>query len=71
MRAVDTNVLVRLLARDHPKQLAAAEAFVQTGAWISHLSKTMRIEAAYVLAASPARNRSTTATSSGGASCMG
>ncbi len=35
MRAVDTNVLVRLLARDDAKQLAAAEAFVETGAWIS------------------------------------
>jgi predicted nucleic-acid-binding protein len=37
MRAVDTNVLVRLLTRDDPKQLAAAESFVQVGAWISHL----------------------------------
>ena len=37
MRAVDTNVLVRLLTRDDPKQLAAAELFVQVGAWISHL----------------------------------
>jgi predicted nucleic-acid-binding protein len=37
MRAVDTNVLVRLLARDDPKQVAAAEAFVAGGAWISHL----------------------------------
>lgn len=37
MRAVDTNVLVRLIARDDPKQVAAAEAFVEPGAWISHL----------------------------------
>lgn len=37
MRAVDTNVLVRLLARDDPGQVASAEAFVQSGAWISHL----------------------------------
>ena len=37
MRAVDTNVLVRLLARDDPKQTAAAEAFVVNGAWISHI----------------------------------
>lgn len=37
MRAVDTNVLVRLLARDDAKQVAAAEAFVAGGAWISHL----------------------------------
>jgi len=37
MRAVDTNVLVRLLARDDPAQVAAAEAFVAPGAWVSHL----------------------------------
>jgi predicted nucleic-acid-binding protein len=37
MRAVDTNVLVRLLARDDPKQAAAAESFVAGGAWVSHL----------------------------------
>jgi predicted nucleic acid-binding protein len=37
MRAVDTNVLVRLLARDDPKQVAAAESFVAGGAWVSHL----------------------------------
>jgi predicted nucleic-acid-binding protein len=37
MRAVDTNVLVRLMARDDPKQAAAAEEFVAGGAWVSHL----------------------------------
>ncbi len=37
MRAVDTNVLVRLLARDDLKQTTAAEAFVVNGAWISHI----------------------------------
>lgn len=37
MRAVDTNVLVRLLARDDPKHAAAAESFVAGGAWVSHL----------------------------------
>ena len=37
MRAVDTNVLVRLLVRDDPAQLAAAEAFVAKGAWVSQL----------------------------------
>jgi len=37
MRAVDTNVLVRLLTRDDPKQVAAAERFVAPGAWVSHL----------------------------------
>lgn len=37
MRAVDTNVLVRLVTRDDEKQVAAAERFVASGAWISHL----------------------------------
>lgn len=37
MRAVDTNVLVRLVTRDDAKQAAAAEAFIEGGAWISHL----------------------------------
>ena len=37
MRAVDTNVLVRLLTRDDEKQVEAAEEFVSKGAWVSHL----------------------------------
>ena len=37
MRAVDTNVLVRLLARDDAAQVAAAESFVEEGAWVSLL----------------------------------
>ncbi len=37
MRAVDTNVLVRLLVRDDQRQVRAAEAFVAPGAWVSHL----------------------------------
>lgn len=37
MRAVDTNLLVRLLVRDDAGQLAAAEDFVAAGAWVSHL----------------------------------
>jgi predicted nucleic-acid-binding protein len=37
MRAVDTNLLVRLLVRDDPKQVKAAEAFIAPGAWISQL----------------------------------
>jgi predicted nucleic-acid-binding protein len=38
MRAVDTNVLVRLLVRDDAKQLATIEAFLGGGpAWVSHL----------------------------------
>ena len=38
MRAVDTNVLVRLLVGDDPKQLAAAETFVAGGAWVPQLA---------------------------------
>ncbi len=47
MRAVDTNVLVRLATRDDAKQVAAAEAFIATGAWVSHL---VLVEAMWVLA---------------------
>jgi predicted nucleic-acid-binding protein len=46
MHAVDTNVLVRLLARDDARQTAAAEAFVARGAWVSHL---VLAEATWVL----------------------
>jgi len=48
MRAVDTNVLVRLITRDHPKQVAAAEAFVSKGAWVPLLALA---ETTWVLAA--------------------
>ena len=37
MRAVDTNLLVRLLVRDDAHQLDAAEKFIGAGAWISQL----------------------------------
>lgn len=37
MRAVDTNVLVRLVVRDDANQVRAAEEFIASGAWISHL----------------------------------
>jgi len=37
MRAVDTNLLVRLVVRDDPGQASAAEAFVSKGAWVSQL----------------------------------
>ena len=46
MRAVDTNVLVRLLTRDDAKQVASAEAFVVNGAWVPHLAVA---EATWVL----------------------
>jgi predicted nucleic-acid-binding protein len=48
MRAVDTNVLVRLLTRDDAKQAALADAFVQPGAWVSTLALA---EATWVLGA--------------------
>jgi predicted nucleic-acid-binding protein len=47
MRAVDTNVLVRLVTRDDAKQAAAAETFIEGGAWVSHL---VLMEATWVLA---------------------
>jgi predicted nucleic-acid-binding protein len=37
MRAIDTNVLVQLIVRDDPEQARSAEAFVTSGAWVSHL----------------------------------
>ena len=37
MRAVDTNLLVRLIVRDTAAQVAAAEAFIAGGAWVSQL----------------------------------
>jgi predicted nucleic-acid-binding protein len=46
MLSVDTNVLVRLLAQDDPKQAAAADADVARGAWVSHL---VLAEAVWVL----------------------
>ena len=47
MRAVDTNVLVRLITRDDARQVAAAEAFIAQGAWVPHLALA---EATWVLA---------------------
>jgi predicted nucleic-acid-binding protein len=52
MRAVDTNVLVRLLTGDDPGQVLRAEAFVAPGAWVSHLvlaETTWVLSAAYDL----------------------
>lgn len=37
MRAVDANVLVRLVVRDDADQVRAAEEFIASGAWVSHL----------------------------------
>ena len=47
MRAIDTNVLIRLITRDDCRQAAAAEAFVEKGAWVSVLALA---EATWVLA---------------------
>jgi predicted nucleic-acid-binding protein len=46
MRAVDTNVLVRLLTRDDPRQAKSADGFVEKGAWVSVLALA---EATWVL----------------------
>ncbi|HEY0553924.1 MAG TPA: PIN domain-containing protein [Thermoanaerobaculia bacterium] len=46
MRAVDTNLLVRLATRDDLQQAEAAEAFIAAGAWVSHL---VLVEAMWVL----------------------
>lgn len=37
MRAVDTNILVRLIVRDNADQVRIAESFLASGAWVSHL----------------------------------
>lgn len=46
MRAIDTNVLVGLITRDDLRQAAAAEIFVENGAWVSVLALA---EATWVL----------------------
>jgi predicted nucleic-acid-binding protein len=46
MRAVDTNLLVRLLVRDDTRQAEAADAFVEPGAWVPVIAL---VEAAWVL----------------------
>ena len=46
MRAVDTNVLVRLITRDDARQAELADRWVETGAWVSILALA---ETAWVL----------------------
>jgi predicted nucleic-acid-binding protein len=46
MRAVDTNVLVRLVSGDDSVQVAAAEQYVASGAWVSHV---VLVECVWVL----------------------
>jgi predicted nucleic-acid-binding protein len=47
MRAVDTDVLVRLITRDDPRQAASADLFIEKGAWVPVLALA---EAIWVLA---------------------
>lgn len=47
MRAIDTNVLVRLIAQDDKVQASAAKSFITRGAWVSHLAL---VETTWVLA---------------------
>lgn len=46
MRAVDTNVLVRIIARDDARQADEVERWVEKGAWVSILALA---EATWVL----------------------
>jgi len=48
MRAVDTNVLVRLITRDDTRQAAAAEQWAEGGVWVSTVALA---EATWVLSA--------------------
>lgn len=48
MRAVDTNLLVRLITRDDVQQAASADRFIEKGAWVSLLALA---EATWVLEA--------------------
>jgi predicted nucleic-acid-binding protein len=59
MRAVDTNVLVRLITRDDARQAASADIFIEKGAWFSVLALA---EATWVLAAVYERNAADVAT---------
>ena len=59
MRAVDTNVLVRLITRDDARQVGTAEAFVANGAWVPHLALA---EATWVLESVYGRDRKSVAT---------
>jgi len=58
-RAADTNVIVRLIVRDDPRQLARALVESATGLWVSH---AVLIEVAWVLEATYARDRRDIAT---------
>lgn len=38
MRAVDTNVLIRLVIRDEAAQVEAAQDYIREGVWVSHVA---------------------------------
>ena len=59
MRAIETNVLVRLVIGDDPEQVGVAEGFVKTGAWVSVLALA---EATWVLGSVYALNAASLAT---------
>jgi predicted nucleic-acid-binding protein len=59
MRAIDTNVLVRLITRDDLLQARSADVFVERGAWVSVL---VLAEAIWVLATVYERNAADLAT---------
>ncbi len=59
MRAVDTNVLVRLITQDDARQAASVDRFVENGAWVSVLALA---EATWVLATVYSRNAAQIAT---------
>lgn len=59
MRAVDTNVVVRLIAQDDSKQVIAAKDFIGGGAWISLV---VIAEVAWVLSSTYARTAEQVAT---------
>jgi predicted nucleic-acid-binding protein len=46
MRAVDTNVLIRLFTRDDAHQAIVADRFIENGAWVPQLAI---VEAVWVL----------------------
>lgn len=56
MRAVDTNILVRLLEQDHSAQCAAADAYQRTGGplWVPQV---VLVETVWVLSTSCRRTR--------------
>jgi predicted nucleic-acid-binding protein len=47
MRAVDTNIVLRIITRDDAHQAAVADEFIENGAWVPTLALA---EAAWVLA---------------------